>query len=181
LAGLAPDNRSDVSSLESTRSPLLLAKDLAAARASYHGKLRLQIVREDENAIVFGCDSGNRLDHPPTSQRARDPPDQRVISGVCLGSRSWPRAPERTVLRGPHPRWTPADVRADRRVRALRAASHAVGDGPAIPWSRPTGAASGTAYLCMTDRRRSARFCRRPRPTERDDETIKLVRGRGRW
>ena len=33
----------------------MLAKDLAAASESYHGKLRLQIVREDENAIVFGA------------------------------------------------------------------------------------------------------------------------------
>jgi hypothetical protein len=34
---------------------VLLAKDPAAARESYDGKLRLQIVREEENAIVFGA------------------------------------------------------------------------------------------------------------------------------
>ena len=34
-------------------TPVLLATDLAAARESYHGRLRLQIGRE--NAIVFRC------------------------------------------------------------------------------------------------------------------------------
>ena len=34
-------------------APVLLAKDLAAARKFYHGKLGLQIVRENENAVVF--------------------------------------------------------------------------------------------------------------------------------
>ncbi len=43
-------------------APVLLAKDLAAARKLYHDKLGLQIVREDENAIVFRCGSGTRLD-----------------------------------------------------------------------------------------------------------------------
>jgi catechol 2,3-dioxygenase-like lactoylglutathione lyase family enzyme len=43
-------------------SPVLLATDLAAAREFYHGKLGLQIVRENENAIVFSCGSGTRLD-----------------------------------------------------------------------------------------------------------------------
>ena len=43
-------------------APVLLAKDLAAARKFYHDKLGLQIVREDENAIVFRCGSGTRLD-----------------------------------------------------------------------------------------------------------------------
>jgi catechol 2,3-dioxygenase-like lactoylglutathione lyase family enzyme len=36
-------------------APVLLATDLATAREFYHGKLGLQIVREDENAIVFRC------------------------------------------------------------------------------------------------------------------------------
>ena len=43
-------------------APVLLATDLAAAREFYHGKLGLQIVREDENAIVFRCGSGTHLD-----------------------------------------------------------------------------------------------------------------------
>jgi catechol 2,3-dioxygenase-like lactoylglutathione lyase family enzyme len=43
-------------------TPVLLATDLAAAREFYHGKLGLQIVRENENAIVFSCGSGTHLD-----------------------------------------------------------------------------------------------------------------------
>jgi catechol 2,3-dioxygenase-like lactoylglutathione lyase family enzyme len=43
-------------------APVLLAKDLAAAREFYHGKLGLQIVREDENAIVFRCGGSTHLD-----------------------------------------------------------------------------------------------------------------------
>jgi catechol 2,3-dioxygenase-like lactoylglutathione lyase family enzyme len=43
-------------------TPVLLATDLAAAREFYHGKLGLQIVRESENAIVFGCGGGTHLD-----------------------------------------------------------------------------------------------------------------------
>jgi catechol 2,3-dioxygenase-like lactoylglutathione lyase family enzyme len=43
-------------------APVLLAEDLAAARKFYHDTLGLQIVREDENAIVFRCGSGTHLD-----------------------------------------------------------------------------------------------------------------------
>ena len=43
-------------------TPGLLAKDLAAAREFYHDKLGLQIVREDENAMVFRCGGGTHLD-----------------------------------------------------------------------------------------------------------------------
>jgi catechol 2,3-dioxygenase-like lactoylglutathione lyase family enzyme len=43
-------------------APVLLATDLAAAREFYHGKLGLQIVREDENAIVFRCGGSTHLD-----------------------------------------------------------------------------------------------------------------------
>jgi catechol 2,3-dioxygenase-like lactoylglutathione lyase family enzyme len=55
-------------------TPVLLATDLAAASEFYHGKLGLQIDREDENGIVFRCGSGTRLDvteaplEPPTSR-----------------------------------------------------------------------------------------------------------------
>ena len=41
-------------------TPVLLATDLAAARECYHGRLRLQIGRE--NAIVFRCGNGTHLD-----------------------------------------------------------------------------------------------------------------------
>src|SRR5215472_5153774 len=43
-------------------APVLLAKDLAATREFYRGKLGLQIVREDENAIVFRCGGSTQLD-----------------------------------------------------------------------------------------------------------------------
>ena len=43
-------------------TPVLLATDLAAAREFYHGKLGLQIDRENENAIVFRCGAGTHLD-----------------------------------------------------------------------------------------------------------------------
>ena len=43
-------------------APVLLAKDLAAAREFYHGKLGLQIERENESAIVFKCGSDTHLD-----------------------------------------------------------------------------------------------------------------------
>jgi catechol 2,3-dioxygenase-like lactoylglutathione lyase family enzyme len=43
-------------------TPVLLATDLAAAREFYHGKLGLQIEREDDNAIVFRCGSGTHVD-----------------------------------------------------------------------------------------------------------------------
>jgi catechol 2,3-dioxygenase-like lactoylglutathione lyase family enzyme len=43
-------------------TPVLLATDLAAAREFYHGKLGLQIERENDNAIVFSCGNGTHLD-----------------------------------------------------------------------------------------------------------------------
>ena len=42
-------------------TPVLLAKDLAAAREFYHDKLGLEILTETENAIVFRC-GGTHLD-----------------------------------------------------------------------------------------------------------------------
>jgi catechol 2,3-dioxygenase-like lactoylglutathione lyase family enzyme len=43
-------------------TPVLLATDLPAARDFYHGKLGLQIERENQNAIVFRCGNGTHLD-----------------------------------------------------------------------------------------------------------------------
>jgi catechol 2,3-dioxygenase-like lactoylglutathione lyase family enzyme len=43
-------------------TPVLLAKDLAAARDFYHDKLGLEILTENENAIVFKCGGGTHLD-----------------------------------------------------------------------------------------------------------------------
>jgi catechol 2,3-dioxygenase-like lactoylglutathione lyase family enzyme len=43
-------------------TPVLLAKDLAAAREFYHDRLGLDILSEDDNAIVFRCGGGTHLD-----------------------------------------------------------------------------------------------------------------------
>ena len=43
-------------------TPVLLAKELAAAREFYHDKLGLEILTENENAIVFKCGGGTHLD-----------------------------------------------------------------------------------------------------------------------
>lgn len=41
--------------------PILLSKDLAASRAFYHDTLGLEILREDEERIIFRCGSGSQL------------------------------------------------------------------------------------------------------------------------
>ena len=41
--------------------PVLLATDLAAARAFYHDQLGLQILSESEAAVTFGCGGGTQL------------------------------------------------------------------------------------------------------------------------
>jgi catechol 2,3-dioxygenase-like lactoylglutathione lyase family enzyme len=51
--------------------PVLLARDLAAARDFYHTKLGLEIVNESEAAIVFGC-GGTRLDVTKSSTGTAD-------------------------------------------------------------------------------------------------------------
>jgi catechol 2,3-dioxygenase-like lactoylglutathione lyase family enzyme len=43
-------------------TPVLLAKDLAAAREFYHDRLGLEILTENANAIVFKCGGGTHLD-----------------------------------------------------------------------------------------------------------------------
>jgi catechol 2,3-dioxygenase-like lactoylglutathione lyase family enzyme len=43
-------------------TPVLLAKDLNAAREFYHDKLGLEILTENEAAIVFRCGGGTHLD-----------------------------------------------------------------------------------------------------------------------
>ena len=53
-------------------TPVLLATDLAAAREFYHGRLGLQIVSENENAIVFSCGSGTHLDVTKSSTGTAD-------------------------------------------------------------------------------------------------------------
>jgi len=41
--------------------PILLSKDLAASRAFYHGTLGLEILREDDERIIFRCGAGSQL------------------------------------------------------------------------------------------------------------------------
>jgi len=41
--------------------PILLSTDLAKSRAFYHDKLGLDILREDEERIVFRCGSGSQI------------------------------------------------------------------------------------------------------------------------
>jgi catechol 2,3-dioxygenase-like lactoylglutathione lyase family enzyme len=41
--------------------PVLLATDLAAARAFYHTQLGLEVLNESEAAIVFRCGGGTQL------------------------------------------------------------------------------------------------------------------------
>jgi catechol 2,3-dioxygenase-like lactoylglutathione lyase family enzyme len=43
-------------------TPVLLAKDLAAAREFYHDRLGLEILTEGDDAIVFRCGGGTHLD-----------------------------------------------------------------------------------------------------------------------
>lgn len=43
-------------------TPVLLAKDLAAAREFYHEKLGLEILNEDDAAIVFKCGGGTHVE-----------------------------------------------------------------------------------------------------------------------
>jgi catechol 2,3-dioxygenase-like lactoylglutathione lyase family enzyme len=43
-------------------TPVLLAKDLDEARDFYHDKLGLEILTENDDAIVFSCGGGTHLD-----------------------------------------------------------------------------------------------------------------------
>jgi catechol 2,3-dioxygenase-like lactoylglutathione lyase family enzyme len=41
--------------------PILLSKDLATSRAFYHGTLGLEILREDDERIIFRCGAGSQV------------------------------------------------------------------------------------------------------------------------
>lgn len=43
-------------------TPVLLAKDLGAAREFYHDRLGLEILTEGDDAVVFKCGGGTHLD-----------------------------------------------------------------------------------------------------------------------
>jgi catechol 2,3-dioxygenase-like lactoylglutathione lyase family enzyme len=66
-------------------TPVLLATDLDAAREFYHGKLGLQIVRENENAIVFSCGGGTHLDVTKSTVGTADQQTQAAwqVSDIC--------------------------------------------------------------------------------------------------
>jgi catechol 2,3-dioxygenase-like lactoylglutathione lyase family enzyme len=53
-------------------TPVLPATDLAAAREFYHGKLGLQIDRENENAVVLRCGNGTHLDATESTDGTAD-------------------------------------------------------------------------------------------------------------
>jgi catechol 2,3-dioxygenase-like lactoylglutathione lyase family enzyme len=41
--------------------PILLSRDLAASRAFYHDTLGLEILRQDEERLIFRCGDGSQL------------------------------------------------------------------------------------------------------------------------
>ena len=53
-------------------TPVLLAKDLAAARDFYHEKLGLEILNEDDAAIEFKCGGGTRVEVTKSSVGTAD-------------------------------------------------------------------------------------------------------------
>ena len=57
-------------------TPVLLAKDLVAAREFYHDTLGLEIATEDENPIVLTCGGGTTDEH--RLDRAHQPGSHRV-------------------------------------------------------------------------------------------------------
>jgi catechol 2,3-dioxygenase-like lactoylglutathione lyase family enzyme len=98
-------------------APVLLATDLAAAREFYHGKLGLQIVRENENAVVFRCGSGTHLDVTKSTTGTADRQTQAA--------------------------WQVSDIRAE--VAELRARGIKVEDydTPGLKTASPTSASLG--------------------------------------
>ena len=53
-------------------TPVLLAKDLAAARDFYHEKLGLEILNENDAAIEFKCGGGTRVEVTKSSVGTAD-------------------------------------------------------------------------------------------------------------
>jgi catechol 2,3-dioxygenase-like lactoylglutathione lyase family enzyme len=60
--GSQKDEGGDAMLGEHPITPVLLAKDLAATREFYHDRLGLEILTENEDAIVFKCGGGTHLD-----------------------------------------------------------------------------------------------------------------------
>ena len=103
-------------------TPVLLATDLAAAKEFYHGKLGLQIDRDDGHAIVFRCGSSTHLDVTKSTTGTADQQTQAA--------------------------WQVSDIRAEvaelraRGVKVEDYTSSSRGLGPAAswaPWRRRAG------------------------------------------
>ena len=56
--------------------PILLSKDLAASRVFYHDTLGLDIVREDDERIMFRCGGGSLLTVTLSTTGTADPQTQ---------------------------------------------------------------------------------------------------------
>lgn len=56
--------------------PILLSKDLTASRAFYHDTLGLEILREDDERIMFRCGSGSQLTVTLSTTGTTDPQTQ---------------------------------------------------------------------------------------------------------
>ena len=55
--------------------PILLSMDLAASRAFYHDTLGLDVLREDDERIIFRCGAGSAVDGDPEHDRDGRPAD----------------------------------------------------------------------------------------------------------
>jgi catechol 2,3-dioxygenase-like lactoylglutathione lyase family enzyme len=56
--------------------PILLSKDLARSREFYHGTLGLEILRQDDERIIFRCGAGSQLSVTKSTTGTSDPQTQ---------------------------------------------------------------------------------------------------------
>jgi catechol 2,3-dioxygenase-like lactoylglutathione lyase family enzyme len=56
--------------------PILLSKDMAATRDFYNGVLGLEILREDEERLIFRCGNGSQLAVTRSTVGTKDPQTQ---------------------------------------------------------------------------------------------------------
>jgi catechol 2,3-dioxygenase-like lactoylglutathione lyase family enzyme len=94
-------------------TPVLLAKDLAAAREFYHDKVGLEILTENENAIGFRCGGGTHLDVTKSTVGTADSQTPGLMAGHRHPGRGG-RAP-RPRRRGRGLRHAPAQDRGRHR------------------------------------------------------------------
>ena len=115
--------------------PVLLAKDLAAAREFYHDRLGLEILTENDDAIVFRCGDGTHLDVTRSTVGTADEQTQVSWQVHDLRGRgrraAFPRGRGRGLRharpqdRGRHRRPRLRLVRLDHRPGAERPGHHA--------------------------------------------------------